>query len=193
MAQQLAIIIKTSTNQVYGRVQDSNPARPFPLRLYGYDPQYYYALQGDYPDASRGDTYNRATGEFTKGARVPEDINPYVQWSEELDGLAVGALKPLVDLLRNHPFNVLGYVPPADYNKHLFREESRVFDHRVDRRRHHYRVNFVRGEADYVPPTPSGVHGVPVLPSASGTAEGASADSAPADSATETADTEDAD
>lgn len=164
MPSQNAVIIKISTNQVYANKADRSEDKNFLWDFSGYDQRYYYVLRGQYPTARRGDVYNSETGEFISGGRCPEDVNPYVQWSEELEDLAVGALKPLVDHLIRHPFNVLGYLKPSEYAASLHKTESAVVDTREDYRQLH-RPNpphLLRGEDDRVwvsrlpdPPAPA--------------------------------------
>ena len=139
---QEVLILKSSTHQVYVSVRH-NVDDDITPEYYGYNSNAYYVLKGDYPTAYRGSHYNRETGVFTDGT-CPEDINPYVQWSEELDDLKKGTVQQLVEHLQRHPFNVLGYLKPTEYAENRLKQDSTLFDTRDDHRRHHA-GRFLRG------------------------------------------------
>ena len=159
MAEQNALVLKTTTHQVYDNLHDNSDAPSFDISVppHLYSPAHYYVLRGQYPNVKRGDIYNRETGEFTEGV-CPEDLNPYLQWSEELEDLAVGPLKPLVEHLIRHPFNVLGYLKPSEYAANRIVKESAVFDQRKDHRYHHVISGSLRGASgmEQAAPEPDG-------------------------------------
>ena len=149
--QYLGLILKTANNQVYVSTA-LNRGDTITPELYGYSSTAYYALAGDYPTSVwRGHIFNREDGTFTPGT-CPEDVNPYIQWSEELDDMAVGALKPLVDHLKRHPFNVLGYLKPTEYAAAFNKRESAIVDTREDKREHHRPPRFLRGASGFMAP-----------------------------------------